>query len=122
MSFFNRLRGVVALLAAFLMVAPPPVVARTRKGDKLVKAAQLAESQHQYDKALALFEEALSQDPQDPGYLLGMRRVRFEAGETHVEQGLRLRGQGQLDQALVEFQKAFSTDPSSSIAVQEMRN
>ena len=67
------------------------------------------------------FQQALSQDPKDAAYEVAIRRARFEAGQAHVEAGMKLKRPGQLEQALVEFQKAFSIDPASAIAVQEIR-
>ena len=45
----------------------------------------------------------------------------LQAGQVHVEAGMKLRKAGELEQALVEFQKAFSVDPGSSIALQEIK-
>lgn len=99
----------------------PPADARTRKGDKLLKDGQLAEVKRDFDTALELYEQALVTDPQDTGYLLAVRRVRFQAGQAHVDKGLKLREEGKLEEALAEFQRAFATDPSSSIAAVELK-
>jgi len=117
----NRLRGLALVMAALLALPAGSLEARTKKGDKLVKLARDAEAQKDYDKALDYYEQALSQDTQDPGYQLGARRMRFLAGQTHVEAGMRLRNSGQLEQALVEFQRAYSLDPGSAIAAQQIR-
>ncbi|HYL35564.1 MAG TPA: hypothetical protein VEV17_06605 [Bryobacteraceae bacterium] len=95
--------------------------ARTRKADKLVAMARDAEARRDYDKALDYYEQAISQDPQDAGYQLGARRLRFQASQIHVEAGTRLERDGQLEQALVEFQKAFSVDPGSAVAMQGLK-
>ena len=76
----------------------------------------------QYDKALDLFEQALSQDPQDPAYQLGARRLRFQASQEHVDAGVKLRKDGKLEQALTEFQRAFTIDPGSAVALQEIQH
>src|SRR5258708_856493 len=55
------------------------------------------------------------------GYQFAMRRVRFQAGQAHVERGLKLRLNGKTAAALAEFEKAYAIDPSSSIAEQEIR-
>ncbi|HTM50112.1 MAG TPA: cohesin domain-containing protein [Bryobacteraceae bacterium] len=98
-----------------------PLPARTKKGDKLLAAGRAAEVRKQYDMALDLFEQALSEDPSDSGYQLAMRRVRFQAGQAHVERGLKLRADGKAAEALAEFEKAYAIDSSSSIAEQEIR-
>ncbi|MBZ5610659.1 MAG: tetratricopeptide repeat protein [Acidobacteriia bacterium] len=108
-------------MALLLVVPANTLEARTRKGDKLVKLARDAEALKQYDKALDYYEQALSQDPQDPGYQLGSRRLRFQASQEHVDAGVKLRKDGKLDQALAEFQRAFSIDPGSAVALQEIQ-
>src|SRR5215471_11975147 len=121
MIVHNKLRSLAMLAAALLLLPVPGVEARTRKGDKLLKQARDAEARKDYDAALEYYTEALSQDPQDVGYQLAARRIRFQASQVHVEAGMKLRQAGKLEQALAEFQKAFSIDPGSSVAVQEMR-
>jgi general secretion pathway protein D len=110
----------VAALALILALAAG-AAAKSRKGEKAFKEARVAEEQRDYDKALELYEKALSEAPSNPGYLLGMRRVRFQAGQAHVDKGRKIRTEGKLDEALIEFQRAFAIDPSSSIAEQEIR-
>ncbi len=117
----NRLRGLAVIMAAVLVLPAGSLEARTKKGDKLVKLARDAEAERDYDKALDYYEQALSQDPEDPGYQLGSRRFRFMAGQAHVEAGMRLKNNSQLEQALVEFQRAYSLDPGSAIAAQQIR-
>jgi general secretion pathway protein D len=94
---------------------------KTRKGEKLLRDGKVAEVKGDWDTALDLYEQAVDQDPQDTGYLIAMRRARFEAGQRHVNQGQKLRVQSKLQEALQEFQKALIADPSSAIAIQEIR-
>jgi general secretion pathway protein D len=95
--------------------------AKTRKGEKLLRDGKAAEAHGDWDVALGLYEQAVDQDPQDTGYLIAMRRARFEAGQRHVDLGQKLRVEGKLQEALQEFQKALVADPSSAIAIQEVR-
>jgi len=95
--------------------------ARPKKGDKLLGEARAAEQRKDWDKALELYEQAVATDPANTSYQIPVRRVRFQAGQAHVEQGARLRRQGKLEEALAELQKAYATDPSSAIAEQELR-
>ena len=97
---------------------PPP---ETRKGDKWIDEGRKAEARNEYEKALELYEKALSEDPADPGYQLSVRRVRFQASQRRVDQGQNLREAGKLEEALKEFKAAYALDPSSIIAEQEMR-
>ncbi|HWR52142.1 MAG TPA: cohesin domain-containing protein [Bryobacteraceae bacterium] len=112
-----RIFAAIALLIAVAGSAD----ARTRKGDKLIKAGRAAEERKEWDKALDLYEQAMSEDPRDTSYQIPMRRVRFQAGQAHVDLGLKLRKDGKLDEALAEFQKAYAIDPSSAIAEQELK-
>jgi general secretion pathway protein D len=95
--------------------------AKTRKGEKLLRDGKAAEARGDWDGALGLYEQAVDQDPQDTGYLIAMRRARFQAGQRHVDLGQKLRLEGKLQEALQEFQKALVADPSSAIAIQEVR-
>src|SRR5260370_14459690 len=98
-----------------------PLGAKTRKGERLLSQGRAAEAKKQFDEALNLYEQALSEDPSDIGYQLAARRVRFQAGQAHVELGMRLRNSGKTAEALVEFEKAYAIDQASSIAEQEIR-
>ncbi len=119
MPKINRL---AAFAAAFLMVASVPfATAGTKKGDALQAQGAQAEGVRDYDKALDFYEQAVATDPNDTGYLLSLRRVRFAASQMHVDRGQKLRKEGKLEDALVEFQRAFAIDPASAIAEQEMR-
>jgi len=121
-----RINQLAALLLAALMILPPaplssPLMAKTRKGDKLRNDARAEELKGNFDHALELAEQAMALDPSDPSYMLEVRRVRFEAGLMHVKNGQRFRSAGKLDEALAEFEKAYGTDPASDIAQQEIR-
>ncbi len=107
-------------LAALGLTLTEPVEARTRKGDKLLSEGRKAEARKDWDKALECYEGALAEDPSDAGYLLAVRRARFQASQLHVNRGQKLRAEGNLQEALLEFQKAFAIDPSSAIAQQEL--
>lgn len=122
MPKMNRLAALAAAFGlALLAIAPPLMQAANKKGDKLLAAGKLAEINLEYDKALDLYEKAVAADPRDTGYLLSLRRVRFAAGQSHVDAGQKLRREGKLNEALAEFQRAFAIDPASAIAEQELR-
>jgi general secretion pathway protein D len=94
--------------------------ARTRKGERLLRQGQQAELAKDYEKALDLFEQALSSDPRDAAYQMAVNRARFRAAQARVSSGQELRKQGKLEEALADFEKAFAIDPGSSIAEQEI--
>src|SRR5579871_3161889 len=102
----NKLRG-LAVLGTVLLVLPADLLeARNKKGDKLVAMGREAEAEKDYDRALEFFEQALRLDQQDPGYQLNVRRMKFTAGQAHVDAGVKLKNSGELEKAQVEFQKA----------------
>lgn len=109
------------MAVALIWTPQLPLQARTRKGDKLLKQAKEAEARKEWDQALEFYQQALGTDPGDPAYILGVNRVRFQAGQMHVNRGQRLREAGKLEDALSEFQKAYAIDPSSTIANSEMK-
>lgn len=106
-------------MCAAALVAPP-VGARTKKGDKLLKQGEKAEAQKQYDQAIEYYSQAVQSDPHEPAYLIADQRARSEAAEAHVALGRQLQQKQQLQEALAQFQKAFLDDPSSQIALQEI--
>jgi general secretion pathway protein D len=119
----NHLRAFFGIVLGLSVLAGAPALqAKTRKGEKLLRDGKLAEAKGDWDTALGLYEQAIEQDPQDTGYVIAMRRARFEAGQKHVNQGHKLRLEGKLQEALQEFQKALIADPSSAIAIQEIRH
>ncbi len=113
--------ALLVLLTVLGSLAPTPAEARTRKGDQLFKQGVEAEARKDFDKALDFYNQAVDSDPRDITYLLYQRRVRFQAGQMHVDRGQKLRGDGKIEEALKEFQQAVLTDPSSQIAMQEIR-
>src|SRR4051794_34390881 len=119
MNWFNKLTA--ALLAGMLVLPPAPLLAKTRKGDKLRNEARAEELKGNFDHALELAEQAMATDASDPSYTLAVRRIRFETGAIHVKSGQRFRAAGKLPEALAEFEKAMGIDPASDIAIQEVR-
>ena len=110
----------VALLALTLS-APQEAWAGKGKAKDLYSQARRAELQRDYDKALALCEQAWNEDPSDHRYELAVRRLRFMAAQTHVDQGRRLREEGLLEEAVEEFQRAVELDPASTVAAQQLK-
>lgn len=109
----------VALLLCAL--APTPLEAGSRKAKSLYAKSRAAELQHEYDRALALAEEAMIEDPDDHRYELAVRRLRFVAGQAHVDVGRRLRDEGRLEEAVAEFERAVAIDPASTVAAQQLK-
>ena len=120
MDRINRFVRMALAIAAVLALASV-CDARTRKGDKAFADGAQAEAHKDWDAALEAYEKAIAEDPTDVAYDIALKRVRFQAAQSHVDAGEKLRVAGDIDKALVEFQKAYAIDPSSSVAEQEIR-
>lgn len=120
MRRYNRL-GIYLSVVAVVLAAAAALPAKSKKGDKLLEQGRQAEAAKDYDKALDCYEKALVIEPTNVFYDVAVRRVRFQAGQFHVDAGKKLRQQGKLDEALAEFSKAYAIDPGSAIAEQEIR-
>ena len=92
------------------------------KGNQEYNEGKKSEATNDYDSAVVHYDRALKADPLNTEYKLKLTRVRFEAGQYHVEQGRKLLEMGNLQLALAEFQKALMIDPASPIAQQEIQN
>ncbi len=91
------------------------------KGQSEFNQGKKAESVQDYDAALDYYQKALKADPYNANFKIRVNQIRFEAGELHVKQGLKLRENGDLQGAAAEFQRAQAIDPASPIADQELR-
>lgn len=109
------------ILAAKLALCVTLLLAGCGKGKSEFNAGKKAEVLEDYDTALVHYERALKEDPLNAEYRLKATRVRFEAGQAHVEKGQKLRADGDLRMALAEFQKAAAIDPASPVAAQELQ-
>src|SRR5438309_2771920 len=98
------------------------VLAGCAKGNYEYNAGKKSEAVDDYDSAVVHYDRAFKADPLNAEYKLKLTRMRFEAGQSHVDQGRKIREMGNLQLALAEFQKALMIDPSSPIAQQEIRD
>jgi general secretion pathway protein D len=105
--------------AAIVLVLP--ALGSTRKGDHFMKLAAKAEADKEFDKALDLYQQALSTDPKDPGYIMAEQRARTSVANWHIDRGNQLLKSQKLNEALVEFEGALLADPGSQIAIQQVR-
>ena len=91
------------------------------KGNPDYKAGMHAEDLKDYDAAVEYYLKATKVDPHNANYQIKLNQARFEAGQLHVHEGLKLREKGDLQGALAQFQRAEILDPSSSVADQEAK-
>ncbi len=120
MNYLNKLTSLCAA-ACMLLTAVGRLEAHTKKGDKLLKEAQKAEADKNWDAALNLYDQALETDPTDANYLLWDQRIHSKVAAQRIANGRELRKDQKLDAALLQFQKAYLADPGSQISLQEIR-
>jgi len=92
-----------------------------KHGNQSYKAGEKAVDLNDYDAAVDYFSKALAADPHNPFYRIKLNDARFQAGQLHLHQGLKLRDKGDLQGAISEFQRAQILDPSSVVADQELK-
>jgi general secretion pathway protein D len=113
--FMRRWCQLTVLVAVGVFAAGCP------KAKQEYKQARQAADMHDYDAAVEYYLKALKTDPHNVNYKIGLDQARFEAGQTHVRQGLKLRDSGDLQGAVSQFQRAQVLDPSSTAADQELK-
>jgi tetratricopeptide (TPR) repeat protein len=111
----NQRRRIVLFAVIVLAVAGCP------KGRTDFNQARKAQDLQDYDAAFEYYRKALKTDPENAEYQIKFNQARFDAGELHIKNGLKLRERGELENAASEFQKATSIDPASAVAEQEFR-
>jgi general secretion pathway protein D len=114
------LRAILGILLIILAGAVA-MQAKTRLGEKYYKIGLAAELKNDWDTAVTNYQKAVDEAPTELTYKIAVQRARFQAGQKHVEAGVKLRGESKLQEAVQELQKAIVIDPSSSIAQQELR-
>ncbi len=90
-------------------------------GHQDYKSGEKAFDLKDYDAAVDYYSKALTNDPHNAFYRIKLNDARFEAGQLHVHDGLKLREKGDLQGAVSEFQRAQVLDPSSVNADQELK-
>jgi general secretion pathway protein D len=92
-----------------------------KKGGQDYKAGEKALDLKDYDAAVDYYSKALQAEPNNAAYRIKLNQSRFEAGQFHIHQGVKLREKGDLQGALSQFQRATILDPSSIVADQELK-
>ena len=115
-EYMRRWSYVIVCVFAGLTLAGCP-----KHGNQSYKAGEKAVDLNDYDAAVDYFSKALAADPHNPFYRIKLNDARFQAGQLHLHQGLKLRDKGDLQGAISEFQRAQILDPSSVVADQELK-
>jgi general secretion pathway protein D len=91
------------------------------KSSQDYKAGDKALDLKDYDAAVDYYSKALQAEPNNAAYRIKLNQSRFEAGQYHIHQGVKLREKGDIQGAISEFQRATILDPSSIVADQELK-
>jgi general secretion pathway protein D len=108
-------------LALFCMFVGVALGGCPKNGNSSYKAGEKALDLKDYDAAVEYYGKAFAADPKNPFYRIKLNDARFEAGQLHLHNGLKLRDKGDLQGAISEFQRAQVLDPSSVIVDQELK-
>jgi general secretion pathway protein D len=109
--------AVLLLCGGFLASAP----AHAQSASSWDKRGQAAEAREDYDVAFEAYRQAHLKKPTDLRYRTHYERLRFEAGNMHVDRGRVLRNSGDVDGAINEFARALQIDPGNQAAAQELQ-
>jgi|HubBroStandDraft_6_1064221.scaffolds.fasta_scaffold01008_5 general secretion pathway protein D len=85
------------------------------------QAGRKAEEVKDWDAAVDFYLQANKADPNNVNVKIRLDQARFEAGQVHVAQGIKLRDRGDLQGAVSQFQRAQILDPSNITADQELK-
>ena len=92
-----------------------------KKGGHDYSSGEKAFDLQDYDAAVDFYVKAVAAEPHNANYRIRLNQARFEAGQKHIRQGLKLREKGDLQAAVSEFQRAEVLDPSTVVAEQELK-
>jgi general secretion pathway protein D len=93
----------------------------TNKASHEYQAGRKAEEIKDWDTAVDFYLQAAKADPHNANVKIRLDQARFEAGQLHVAEGVKLRDKGDLQGAVSQFQRAQILDPSSIVADQELK-
>jgi general secretion pathway protein D len=88
----------------------------------LIQRAEQAETQENWDAAVAYYQSALEDHPHNIQYEMKLKRARLNASQTHQNIGKRLWDGGDLEQAVLEYELAVQLDPGNQVAASELRH
>lgn len=108
----GRLIGILSLMA---------LVVAGCAGQQVLRRAQLAEAEGDWDAAVLHYLEAVEAHPDNISYRAGLRRAKVQAAQEHFKKGQRFYDAGVLERALFEFRQAIELDPSNQYAATELR-
>jgi general secretion pathway protein D len=108
-------RSSLGLLLLFALVATGCTASSTRR------AARLAESEQDFDRAVVEYTKLVRANPDDRSARASLEQVRVRAAQAHFATARRLASLGKFEEALLEYQLAAELNPSSGLIQDEMR-
>jgi general secretion pathway protein D len=97
------------------------IVAGGCAGNNALRAARLAESQQDFDRAVIEYTKVVQARPQDRTALASLEQARLRASQSHFSTARRLASVGKLEEALLEYQLAAELNPTNGEVQDEMR-
>ena len=79
-----------------------------------LKQARTADEMREYDVAVAQYQKAVQQNPNDKEARLGLDRALLRASDAHLFRGRRLASQGRYEDAQLELQVAVELNPTNA--------
>jgi general secretion pathway protein D len=84
-------------------------------------AAQLAESEQDWDRAVVEYTKLLRAKPDDRNTRASLEQAKLRAAQAHFSTARRLASIGRFDDALIEYQVAAELNPTNGTIQDEMR-
>jgi general secretion pathway protein D len=106
--------------AAFAAVLVLTLVSCASSGS--LRVARTAESNQNYDVAVAEYTKILRENPNNRDARMGLERAKLRASQDHFTRARRLAATGKLEEALVEYQLAAELNPSNADIDRELRD
>jgi general secretion pathway protein D len=86
-----------------------------------LRAARLAESQQEFDRAVVEYTKVVRARPNDRNARASLEQAKLRAAQDHFTRARRLASIGKLEEALIEYQLAAELNPSNQNIQDEMR-
>ena len=86
-----------------------------------VRAARLAESQQDYDRAVIEYTKVVRARPNDRMARASLEQAKLRAAQDHFSRARRMASVGKLEESLVEYQLAAELNPTNQAIQDEMR-
>jgi general secretion pathway protein D len=110
-----RRRNSAALLLGVALLTAGCATANARR------AAQLAESQQDFDRAVIEYTKVVQARPNDRTARASLEQAKLRASQAHFTTGRRLASLGKFEEALLEYQLAAELNPANTTLLEEMR-